>query len=70
MQQPAKYLVYRLPAESLLIGLECTLGRLFLRRCLSFTDPVAGVICLEEFVKGKSISWQCNQIQRFQLVVV
>lgn len=49
--QSAKYLVYTLPEESALIGTECELEPAVssLR-----TDVIrTGVICLEEFVKGR-----------------
>lgn len=47
--QAAKYLVYRLPAESSLIGIECML---YHPLCAMVKHPFLGVICLEEFAKG------------------
>lgn len=52
MPQTAKYLVYKLPAESALIGVECTFG--FFTTAEDRSHFTAGAICLEEFVKGTS----------------
>lgn len=51
--QAAKYLVYRLPAESALIDVEC---RSCSPRRVSFLIQVPGVICLEEFVQGNEMN--------------
>ena len=53
-QTGAKYLVYRLPAESPLIGTECLSVPRVCFTCL--TGFSAGVICLEEFAKGSLIA--------------
>ncbi|KAJ7276280.1 hypothetical protein B0H12DRAFT_12281 [Mycena haematopus] len=49
-----KYLVYRLPAESTLIGVECT----FFARPEHAVNvsTTTGVICLEEFTKGSMVA--------------
>lgn len=53
--QTAKYLVYKLPGESSLIGTEC-------RPPIAFPGIIAdyafqsGVICLEEFIKGSTVA--------------
>lgn len=51
--QAAKYLVYRLPAESALIGIECLSD---LCSCsgsgFDYLVMLIGVICLEEFTQG------------------
>jgi hypothetical protein len=50
--QAAKYLVYKLPAESVLVGIECS----FHSSSQSVANcSVLGVICLEEFAKGKVV---------------
>ena len=48
--QTAKYLVYKLPEESALIGTECELEPPVSSTPADCT--IIGVICLEEFVKG------------------
>jgi hypothetical protein len=51
--QAGRYLVYKLPAESALIGIECTSVKkpfiLLLMVCI-------GVICLEEFTKNSDVA--------------
>lgn len=54
-QGPAtsRYLVYRLPAESALLGVECESMRSFTTILITDSPNLhPGVICLEEFVKG------------------
>jgi hypothetical protein len=50
--QSARYLVYKLPGESSLIGVECAL--IYDPDCSQYelTLMCLGVICLDEFVKG------------------
>ncbi len=56
--QTAKYLVYKLPEESALIGTECKLNPFFYS---PHTEPVRlGVICLEEFIQG-NCGFQANE---------
>jgi hypothetical protein len=50
--QAAKYLVYKLPAESVLIGIECSFAVLVARVAPVSEKLPAGDICLEEFAKG------------------
>ena len=52
--QTAKYLVYKLPAESALIGTECMSAPCLL--CVLTYRLRLGVICLEEFVKGSTVA--------------
>uniref|UniRef100_A0A0W0FCF6 RING-type domain-containing protein n=1 Tax=Moniliophthora roreri TaxID=221103 RepID=A0A0W0FCF6_MONRR len=54
--QSAKYLVYKLPAESALIGIECEYLPRYLRTLLFMFIVSLGVICLEEFVKGSMVA--------------
>jgi len=62
--QPAKYLVYRLPAESALLGMECELHLYWSTKMIKRNSTLQGVICLEEFMKGNShySKWSCVQI--------
>jgi len=55
--QPAKYLVYRLPAESALLGMECMSHFSWRNIKGQHLTILQGVICLEEFIKGNLI---CN----------
>lgn len=48
--QTARYLVYKLPEESALIGTECAYD--LLEACNPTQISIPGVICLEEFTKG------------------
>lgn len=54
--QIARYLVYKLPAESALIGIECTFP--VDSPCVSEVThtSIVGVICLEEFVVGSTVA--------------
>ncbi|KII94682.1 hypothetical protein PLICRDRAFT_96167, partial [Plicaturopsis crispa FD-325 SS-3] len=54
--QSAKYLVYKLPPESALIGIECTCFQSIFISCFYHLMGtfIIGVICLEEFAKGKA----------------
>lgn len=53
--QSARYLVYMLPEESALIGVECEL--IYVRvRCSVDGSLSTGVICLEEFKEGSMIA--------------
>ncbi len=58
VQQPARYLVYKLPAESLLVGTECESLRThaFINCTRYLVVFCAGVICLEEFMKGSMVA--------------
>jgi hypothetical protein len=51
-QQAGKYLVYKLPAESTLIGIECEFPILPIPEWHAHGNLGLGAICLEEFVKG------------------
>lgn len=53
--QSARYLVYRLPGESPLIGVECELIYVCSRRSAD-VGLSTGVICLEEFKEGSMIA--------------
>jgi hypothetical protein len=53
--QSARYLVYRLPGESPLIGVECGLISVC-SGCSVDVGFLAGVICLEEFKEGSMIA--------------
>lgn len=50
--QTAKYLVYSLPPESTLIGIECK----YSPKLTAASHIGVGVICLEEFLKGSMVA--------------
>ena len=50
--QTVKYLVYELPAESALVGVECE----SFATDAFFHSCYLGVICLEEFTKGSEVA--------------
>ena len=54
--QSAKYLVYRLPGESTLVGIECELARVGSLMARPDDALSTGVICLEEFREGSMIA--------------
>jgi hypothetical protein len=56
--QSARYLVYKLPVESALIGTECEWACTGTGMGLTVS---AGVICLEEFLKGAYRVWKVGQ---------
>lgn len=53
ISQAGRYLVYKLPAESALIGVECTSVIIIDWPLLTLK---IGVICLEEFTKGSDVA--------------
>lgn len=55
LTQSARYLVYRLPQESTLIGVECEPIYVF-NWCSADGASFIGVICLEEFKEGSMIA--------------
>lgn len=59
--QTAKYLVYKLPEESTLIGTECE--SIVRRPSHDLLNHCEGVICLEEFAAGKMLGIQVSFMQ-------